>query len=341
MKTLVIEAPGKFAYGEKPSPAPAPGEVLLKIRRLGFCGTDLNTFRGGNPLVTYPRIPGHEIAAVVAAVTTGVPDSIQPGQEVTVMPYTACGKCSSCRRGRVNACRYNQTLGVQQEGAFTDFITVPWTKVVGARLGARELALVEPLAVGFHAVARGRVEAADTVLVFGCGMIGLGAIAAAGLHRGATVIAVDIEDGKLALARQAGAAHTINSRTEPLHERLLALTDGEGPAVVIEAVGTPATFLAAVTEVAFAGRVVYIGYAKAPVSYETKYFVMKELDILGSRNSTPEDFRAVIAMLEGGRYPVAATVTSTVSFAEAGAALQAWSDQPGAVTKIHVELNDS
>jgi 2-desacetyl-2-hydroxyethyl bacteriochlorophyllide A dehydrogenase len=338
MKTLVIEKPGQVVYGEKARPEPSPGEVLLKIKRLGFCGTDLSTFRGGNPLVTYPRIPGHEVAAVIAAVTAGVPEVLAPGQEVTVMPYTACGKCSSCRAGRPNACRHNQTLGVQQEGAFTEYVAVPWEKVVAAPLDSRELALVEPMAVGFHAVARGRVVAGDTVVVFGCGMIGLGAIAAAGLQRGATVIAVDLEDGKLALARRAGAAHVINSRTEPLHERLLALTGGHGPEVAIEAVGTPATFQAAVAEVAFAGRVVYIGYAREPVAYETKYFVMKELDILGSRNSTREDFQAVIALLQGGRYPAAETITRTVPFAEAAAALRDWAERPGAITKIHVLL---
>jgi threonine dehydrogenase-like Zn-dependent dehydrogenase len=339
MKTLLIEQPGRFAFGEKPRPQPGPGEVLLKIVRLGFCGSDLSTFRGGNPLVTYPRVPGHEIAAVIEAIADGVPATLRLGQEVTVMPYTACGRCSSCRAGRVNACRHNQTLGVQQDGAFTEYLAVPWAKVVPAALGPRDLALIEPLAVGFHAAARGRVTSADTVAVFGCGMIGLGAIAAAGLHRGATVIAVDIEDSKLALARRAGATHLINSRTEPLHERLLALTGGDGPGVVIEAVGTPATYQAAVAEVGFAGRVVCIGYTQTPVSYETKYFVLKELDILGSRNSTADDFQAVIALLESGRYPAAETVTHTVPFAQAGAALRRWSEQPGAVTKIHVEVD--
>lgn len=339
MKTLVIDAPGKFSYGEKPKPTPRDGEVLLRIKCLGFCGTDLSTFRGANPLVSYPRIPGHEIAAVIESITPGVPAELKPGLEVTVMPYTACAKCTSCRAGRVNACRDNQTLGVQQEGAFTDYIVVQWQKVVTASLGLRELALVEPLAVGFHAAARGRVTKDDTVLVFGCGMIGLGAIAAAGLHRGAKVIAVDIEDSKLALAQKAGARHVINSKTESLAERVKALTDGDGPHVVIEAVGTPATFQAAVELACFAGRVVYIGYAKAPVSYETKNFVLKELDILGSRNSTIDDFRAVIALLESGCYPVAETITRTVPFAESGAALQAWADNPGIVTKIHVEVD--
>lgn len=339
MQTLLIDAPGRFSYGQKPAPVPAPGDVLLRVRRLGFCGSDLATFRGGNPLVSYPRIPGHEIAAEIVAVTPGVPADYPVGLAVTVLPYTTCGRCSSCRQGRRNACRHNQTLGVQQDGAFTDLIVVPWEKLVPAPgLGLRELALVEPLAVGFHAVSRGRVTDRDTVLVFGCGMIGLGAIAAAGLHRRATVVAVDIEDAKLAVALKAGATHVINSRTENLHERLLALTEGHGPDVAIEAVGNPATFTAAVDEVCFAGRVVYIGYAKAPVSYETKYFVLKELDILGSRNATPEDFRDVVALLASGRYPVADTVTRTVPFAQAGQALAEWSADPAAITKIHVEL---
>jgi L-galactonate 5-dehydrogenase len=338
MKSFIIDTPGSWSFGDKTAPVPAPGEVLLRVKRLGFCGTDLSTFRGGNPLVSYPRIPGHEIAAVIEQITPGVPAHLAVGLEVTVVPYTTCGTCSSCRSGRVNACRYNQTLGVQQEGAFTEFITAAWQKVVPARLSLRELALVEPLAVGFHAAARGQVTQEDTVLVFGCGMIGLGAIAASGLYRSANVIAVDIEESKLALAKQAGATHTINSRTDSLHERLQELTAGHGPGVVIEAVDTPQTFVSAVEEVCFAGRVVYIGYAKAPVSYETKLFVMKELDIRGSRNSTAEDFRAVVEMLEAGRYPVNETITRTVAFAEAGAALAAWAENPGVITKIHVEM---
>lgn len=188
-------------------------------------------------------------------------------------------------------------------------------------------------------MSRGRVAATD-IVVFGCGcgMIGLGAIAAAGLHRSATVIAVDIEDAKLAVARKAGATHVINSRTENLHERLQALTDSHGPDVAIEAVGNPATFVAAVDDVFFSGRVMYIGYTKAPVSYETKYFVMKERDTLGSRKSTPEDFRDVVALLSSGRYPIEDTVTRNAPFSESGQALADWSANSGAITKIHVEL---
>jgi threonine dehydrogenase-like Zn-dependent dehydrogenase len=339
MNALVITEAGKTGTIEIPKPVPAPGEVLLEVKRIGYCGTDLNTFRGFNPLVTYPRVPGHEIGAVIAEVTDGVPAQFQVGMATTVLPYTTCGKCPSCRSGRVNACRCNQTLGVQREGALTEFIAVPWEKLVRSeRLTVEEHALVEPLSVGFHAVERGRVTAADTVMVFGCGMIGLGAISGAALLRGARVIAVDVDDAKLELAKKAGAAETINSIRENLHEKVLALTAGDGPEVVIEAVGLPATFRAAVDEVAFAGRVVYIGYAKEAVSYETKYFVMKELDIMGSRNATLQNFADVISVLESGRYPVAETITRVVPFAEAGEAIAAWAADPKTVTKIQVEL---
>ncbi len=339
MKSFVISEAGQTRYIERPQPVPAAGEVLLQVKQVGFCGTDLNTFRGLNPLVSYPRIPGHEIAAIIAEVTPGVPASFAVGMATTVVPYTACGACSSCRSGRVNACRRNQTLGVQRDGAFTELITAPWEALVRSdNLSLSEHALVEPLSVGFHAVDRGRVTSADTVLVFGCGMIGLGAISGAASGRGARVIAVDVDDAKLALARKAGAAETINSRTERLHDAVQSLTNGDGPSVAIEAVGLPETFRAAVDEVSFAGRVVYIGYAKEAVSYETKAFVMKELDILGSRNATRRDFVDVVAALASGRYPVADTITRCVPFAEAGEALGSWASDPSRVTKIHVTM---
>lgn len=339
MSALRIEQPGKTALVDIPVPHPARGEVLLRIDRVGYCGSDLSTFRGGNPLVSYPRIPGHELAGVVIDVADGVPATIARGTAATVIPYTACGTCASCRRGRTNACERNQTLGVQRDGGMTAYLAVPWQKLRFAPLSQRELALVEPLSVGFHAVARGRVTAGDTVLVFGCGMIGLGAIAAAGLEIGARVIALDVAAAKLPLAQSAGARHTIDASRENVAARVRELTDGHGPDVVIEAVGAAATYRQAVELGAFTGRVVYIGYGKEPVAYETRLFVQKELDILGSRNATDADFDAVIAMLKRGTYPTAATITRTVSLSEAGAALADWSANPGAVTKIHVALN--
>ena len=339
MRCMHILAPGACGYGEAPEPTLTDGHVLLRVRRVGYCGSDLNSFRGGNPMVSYPRIPGHEIAATVERLAGDVPRSILPGMDVTVLPYTACGSCSACLSGRSNACRNNRTLGVQQDGALTERISVPWSKLVHLPgLGLPELALVEPLAVGFHAASRGRIRKSDTVLVIGCGMVGLGAIAAAGLVRGANVIALDVDPKKIDLACRAGASHGLLSQAPDTPSRILELTGGHGPSVVIEAVGSPSTFLAAVDHVAFAGRVVYIGYSKAPVAYETRLFVMKELDILGARNATPEDFDAAATLLLTGRYPTQETISRTVPFDGACDALREWSENTGAVTRIHVEL---
>lgn len=337
MKCFRIDAPGAFSFAEAPAPKPAAGEALLRVRRLGYCGSDLSTFRGANPLVTYPRIPGHEIAAEIIELGARAPANLSLGQLVTVVPYTACGRCTACRAGRL--CRHNQTLGVQRDGACSEFMAVPCdTILIAPGLSLEALALVEPLSVGFHAVERGRVTAADTVAVLGAGMIGLGAIAGAA-QTGARVVAVDVDDGKLALARRAGARETINSRSDSLHDRLHALTDGDGASVVIEAAGSPETFRAAIDEVCFAGRVVYIGYAKAPVTYETKYFVMKELDILGSRGALRPNFEAVIRLLQSGRYPIAETITRVAPLAEAGEALRAWDANPAAITKIQLSFD--
>jgi threonine dehydrogenase-like Zn-dependent dehydrogenase len=218
------------------------------------------------------------------------------------------------------------------------FFTAPWQKVYRAeKLGLRELSLVEPLAVGFHAAERGRVTAADVVAVVGCGTVGLGAIAAAVAKR-ATVIALDLDDAKLALAKQVGAQHSIHTNDQNVHEELLALTDGLGPDVIIEAVGVADTYRMAVEEVAHTGRVVYIGWAKEPISFETKYFVHKELDILGSRNSLTE-FPMVIDMLSQGKFPVEATISATVPLEGVGEALNKWSLAPQSFTKILVEMD--
>jgi threonine dehydrogenase-like Zn-dependent dehydrogenase len=337
MKAFLITNPGLTELGNVKKPVPGPGDLLLRTRYIGLCGTDLNTFRGQNPMVTYPRIPGHEIAATIVDVGANVPAQFEPATDVTVSPYTSCGTCASCRRGRTNACMSNQTLGVQRDGAMQEYFIVPWQKVFVANgLSLRELTLVEPLGVGFHTVARGRVTDTDTVAVIGCGAVGLGAVAASAF-RGANTVIIDIDDAKLAIAKQAGAHHSINSRSEDVHTRLQELTDGHGPDVIVEAVGSPATYRMAIEEVAFTGRVVYVGYSKEPVTYETKYFVQKELDILGSRNSLDE-FPDVIAMLLQGRFPVESTISKVVPLEQAGEALAGWAAAPQTITKILVEL---
>jgi threonine dehydrogenase-like Zn-dependent dehydrogenase len=339
MRAFSIVEPGRTELIELPQPKPEPEELLLKSRIIGMCGTDLSTYRGKNPLVSYPRIPGHEIAATIVEIGTEVPSQFAPGMDVTVYPNTNCGNCASCRRGRTNACKFNETLGVQRDGAMKGYFTAPWQKVFASEgLSLRELSTVEPLAVGFHASERGRIAAGDVVAVIGCGMVGLGVIASA-VGRGATVIAIDLDEGKLTLAKQAGAQHAIDKSEQNLEQELLALTTGLGPDVVVEAVGTAETYRLAVELVAHTGRVVYIGWAKEPVSYETKLFVHKELDILGSRNSLAE-FPAVISMLREGRFPLEATISATVSLSGAGDALQRWSESPRSYTKILVDLDE-
>ena len=313
-------------------------EVLLKMKYVGFCGSDLNTFRGGNPMVKMPVVPGHEVGAEIVKVGKNVPDVLKPGMIVTVNPYTNCGKCASCRNGRVNACEHNETLGVQRWGAMCEYLSLPWVKVIPAgQLSARTSALIEPMSVGFHAVSRAQVTDIDVVMVIGCGMVGMGAVVRAA-QRGAIVIAADIDDEKLALAKQMGASYAVNTKTEDVHARLMEITSGFGPDVVIEAVGSIPTYQMAINEVGFTGRVVCIGYAKSEVSFQTKYFVQKELDIRGSRNAQPSDFRAVIRYLERGTCPVDRLISNEVEPEGAANAMDQWAANPGKVFRILVHF---
>jgi threonine dehydrogenase-like Zn-dependent dehydrogenase len=337
VKAVVIKKPGEATVETIAEPAVTDAGLLLKVRMIGLCGSDLNSFRGMNPLVAFPRIPGHEVAATIVD-GSKLHATLGAGVNVTMSPYTNCGRCAACLRGRPNACQFNETLGVQRDGALTEYIVMPAEKLYPAHLTLTELCLVEPLTVGFHAAARGRVAPEDSVAVFGCGGVGLGVIAASHGY-GAKTIGVDVSDEKLSLARKAGADHTVNVRNQPLHETLFELTNGLGPDVVIEAVGSPEMFRTAVEEVTFTGRVVYIGYAKELVTYETRLFVQKELDILGSRNALPEDFHRVIRMLEEHRFPVADALSSVISIEDAPGALKAWSDDPARFKKIMVSLD--
>lgn len=338
MKAIEILQAGSMQLIEIPKPTVKSGELLLKIKYVGFCGSDLSTYLGKNPLVQYPRIPGHEISAVIEEKGEGVPENFVVGKPVTVVPYTNCGQCTSCKQKRFNACRYNQTLGVQRHGAMAEYMVIPWQKVLADEaLSDLQLALVEPLTVGFHAVGNGKVTDSDTVMVFGCGMIGSGAIILAHL-RGATVIAVDIDDEKLAIAQKLGADYVINSNTQNLHEELMKITSDNGPTVVVEAVGTPITYKQAIEEVAFSGRVVCIGYAGIEVSFSTKLWVQKELKIMGSRNANPSDFDAVMKFLKTGKLDENMLISRIVVPEEAPLAMKSWAEEPGKIMKILVRF---
>lgn len=338
MKAIQITEPGNVKIIEKNIPSPEAGEILLKIKYVGFCGSDLSTYMGRNPMVQYPRIPGHEISAKIYELGSRVPDNFKKGQKVTVIPYTHCGKCASCKKGRYNACQFNQTMGVQRDGAMCEYISVPWQKVLIAdHLNEKQLALVEPLTVGFHATVRANVTDADTVMVLGCGMIGSGAVIRSKLM-GAKVVAVDIDNQKLIKAGKLGADFLINSAKENLSTKLSEITNHEGPGIIIEAAGNPVTYRTAVEEVAYCGCVVCIGYAKEEVSFATKLFVQKEINIMGSRNATMFDFDAVIRFLEGNILPLDDIVTTIIKPEEVPEVLKDWSLHREKYFKIMVEF---
>jgi threonine dehydrogenase-like Zn-dependent dehydrogenase len=338
MKALFLTAIGKTEVREIEKPIPEAHEVLIRIGMVGFCGGDLNGFKGLFELQEYPNVLGHEVGGTIEELGADVPTHFKAGMNVTIYPYLNCGTCISCRKGRKNACQDNKTMGVRRPGAMTRYIAIAWQDLFSSEiLSLQELALAEPLTVGFHAAARGRVIAKEKVAVIGCGIVGMGAIASA-VNRGAEVIAIDIDDAKMEIAKKIGAAHTINTSNVDLHEALSNITNGDGPDVIIEAVGSPFTYRAAVEEVAYTGRVVCIGYAKAPVEFNTGIFVRKEIEILGSRNCTDE-FPEVIRYLEQGKFPVSDVISKIVSIDEAGKALSDWAENPKGITKIMVDFD--
>lgn len=337
MKAISLAAPGQVGLVDVPEPQLGPEDLLLQVQYVGLCGSDLGMYRGTFPLGTYPRIPGHEVSGTILTKGENVPDAFNLGDRVTVYPYSECGICPACRLGRPNCCQFSETLGLQRDGALMRRFAVRYSKVFSSQiLSTKELALVEPMSVGYHAANRGRVTELDTVLIVGCGTIGLGAIAAA-VRKGATVIATDIAEAKLAQACSFGAQHAVNSEREDVLEASSEVTAGEGVSVAVEAVGLPETFRLAVEAVAYGGRVVYIGYAEKEVCYDTTCFVRKELDIMGSRNAL-RVFPAVITLLEARQHPFEGLVTKTYPFTETPHALRDWSDNPGAFTKILIEV---
>lgn len=341
MKAFVIENQFKTGWKNIEFPQPNAGEVLLKVLYVGLCGSDLNTYRGLNPLVGLPRIPGHEISAVIEKRGCNVPEYWSTGKLVTVSPYTNCGGCPSCLSDRPNCCQFNQTLGVQRDGALTEYITIPWQKLFDASGMKRpeEVALVEPLTVGSHAADRSGAMEDSIAAVIGCGAVGLGAILGLSGKGAREVIAVDVDDEKLNLARQFGATQTINSAKTDLHQAFSKISGEFGPNIIVEAVGLPATYRAAVEEVAFAGGVVYIGYAKAPVEYQTKLFVQKELNIHGSRNADPQNFRRIIHFAEKGKFTPSKMISRIYPFENAGDALHDWNESPSKVCRYLIQVN--
>jgi L-galactonate 5-dehydrogenase len=337
MKAFTITGEKTIQAVEIQEPVLEADEILLEIHYIGLCGSDLSSYRGHMPLVTLPRIPGHEISGIIINKGTRVPDSYQVGDKATVSPYTSCGQCPPCRAGRTNTCEFNQTLGVQRDGALTGRIRVPCEKVfVNNSLSFKELVLVEPLSVGYHGANRAEIRETDTVLLIGCGTIGIGALCAS-IRKGSRVIALDIDDTKLDIAKEFGASHLINSSRENALARVMEITSHEGVNVVIEAVGNPTTFVLALEAVSFAGRVLTIGYSKENVNFNSQLIVRKELNIYGSRNAL-RVFPSVIQMLEGKEKPYLNLITKVFPFNQVPEAFRFWDENTGKVTKILIDV---
>ncbi|MBR6322120.1 MAG: zinc-binding alcohol dehydrogenase family protein, partial [Lachnospiraceae bacterium] len=300
MKAVRIAAPGSIEITELPMPVPEENEALLQILTCGICGSDVASFTGNQPFTSYPRIPGHEFSARIVSLPDSYAGPLKPGDIVTANPYFNCGHCYACKRGHVNCCHDNQTMGVQRDGAFCEYVAMPVGRIYpGMGLSADQLALIEPFSIGYHALSRCEVGLRDKVLIIGAGPIGLFALISA-KSRGAEVHVADLLPGRLEKAKAFGADGVINSGKESLAEYTAAHTEG-GFDICVEACGAPETFLDCIDNCAFAGKLILIGNGKRETTFLHSILLKKELNVYGSRNSLPEDFRALIRLVAEGK----------------------------------------
>jgi threonine dehydrogenase-like Zn-dependent dehydrogenase len=300
MQTIILDQPGEFRLmSTAPPQAPGPGEALVRVHRVGICGTDLHAFRGTQPFFSYPRILGHELGVEVLALDSAAPQgAVAVGDRCSVEPYLNCGACGACRRGRQNCCTRLQVLGVHIDGGMRECISVPIAKLHrSASLSYEQLALVETLAIGAHAVQRAQIEPGEWALVIGAGPIGLATMQFAGLA-GARVIALDVNADRLAFCRARGLAEqTIDGRGDVLAS-LQELTGGELATAVFDATGNLASMARAFEYVAHAGRLTFVGLAQGDVGFHDPTFHRREITLLASRNALPADFTRIIGQIE-------------------------------------------
>lgn len=341
MRAIQLESPRNFRSIDIPEPtAPAAGEVLLRIHRVGVCGTDLSGYLGKMPFYSYPRIPGHELGVEVVAVGAGV-TNVKPGDRCSVEPYINCGKCYTCRRGHTNCCESNQTLGVMCDGGLCDRMLLPARKLHPSRkLGYDALALVETLAIGCHAVNRGNPKPTEHVLVIGAGPIGLSAIEFAKLS-GAKTIVMDMNEQRLAFVREKmGVPDTILAKGDGEElKHLAALTNGQLADVVVDATGHNKSMGHALNYCAFKGRLVYVGITQQEISFlQAPALHRRELDILASRNALPGDFTRIIQLIEDGKIDTKPWITHHAPFGEMIDAFPSWTKPETGVIKAIVTL---
>jgi len=336
MKTLVCAEPGRLLMAETEMPEPGPGQVLLKVRQVGVCGTDLHAFEGTQPYFSYPRILGHELGCEVADANGS--RWFREGEAVTVMPYFACGDCIACRKGRPNCCVSLAVYGVHVDGGMREYIAVPAASVVsGGGLCTEALALVEPLAIGAHGVRRAGIVAGEDVLVVGAGPIGLGLMRFAALA-GARVISMDVNRRRLDVCRTLGVEDLVDGTSEDAEARVRELTGGRMPDVVIDATGNLSAIRTAFRYLAHAGRFLLVGLQKGDVSFSHPEFHKREATLMSSRNATRDDFEQVLAAIRNGAVDPKGLITHRVGLDEAGERFPDWLNPDSGVVKAMVHL---
>ncbi|HLI92607.1 MAG TPA: zinc-binding alcohol dehydrogenase family protein, partial [Puia sp.] len=295
MKALVCIRPGSMEYREMTAPIAGPGQAIIRIRRIGICGTDLHAFEGTQPYFSYPRILGHELAGDLVDVD-GAPGFV-PGEAVTIIPYFHCGTCIACRNGKPNCCTMIEVCGVHIDGGMVDYLSVPSGSLVHANgLSYDQLALVEPLAIGAHAVRRAEVQSGEFVLVVGAGPIGLGTMEAARIA-GGEVIAMDINEDRLRFCHDAlQVLHTVKGGPEAF-ETISDITGGDMPTVVVDATGSLQAINRAFEYMAAGGRYVLVGLQKGEIGFSHPEFHKREGTLMSSRNATREDFDRVMSAM--------------------------------------------
>ena len=339
MKAIIISEPGKIEIGEVPMPEVKENEALLKIKYVGICGADLASYTGNQPFTTYPRIPGHEFSAEIVEIPEN-DKGLKAGDIVTCNPYFNCCECYSCKRGYVNCCTDNQTMGVQRDGAFCEYVAMPVERIyAGKGLSAEELALIEPFSISQHAVSRAEIKKTDNVLVIGAGPIGLFALLAAKQKCNRIVVA-DILDNRLELAKEYGADAVVNTKETSLAEFTNEFTDGNGFDVCIEACGAPETFLGCIDNAAFAGNIILIGNGKRETSFNHSILLKKELNVHGSRNALKDDFINNIDIVASGKADVMKMVSGIYDMNNATEAFEALKNNNGTLAKLLIKIGD-
>jgi len=337
MNTLVCTRPGQFEYTTTEKPSLEKGKAILRIKRIGICGTDLHAFEGTQPYFEYPRILGHELAAELVD-ADGV-EGFTPGEAVTLIPYFHCGACIACRSGKPNCCVNMKVCGVHVDGGMREYLSVPSSSLLhGNGLEFDALALVEPLAIGAHGIRRAGVQPGEFVLVIGAGPIGLGTMEFARIA-GANVVALDISTSRLEFCRTSlNIPHTINGREENVLKRLAEITNGDMPTVVIDATGNLNAINTGFQYLAHGGRYVLIGLQKGEISFSHPEFHKREATLMSSRNATTEDFTHVMNSMKSGLVDPTVYITHRAQFGQVKDQFPGWLNPASGVIKAMIEI---